>query len=125
LCRRCGRRVGVSAAQYDIYERMHYVCFHYDFEHDPFDPDQESEAGGCPSGAIGGGRSTVISTTRQLSAAASGGPNWENDTLRTYLEAMATWLNDCDRYYLNQHRVRPSNAWVIVNDALRAATGYQ
>jgi len=28
---------------------MHYVCFHYEFEHDPFDPDEECKAGGCPS----------------------------------------------------------------------------
>ena len=31
---------------------MHYVCFHYEFEHDPFDPDEECTAGGCPSAAV-------------------------------------------------------------------------
>jgi hypothetical protein len=124
-CERCGRRVGVSAAEYETFERMHYVCFHYEFEHDPVDPDQECEAGGCPSGALGGGRDTVTSTARRLSAEATGGPIWENDTLGTYLEAMAAWLDDCDGYYVNQHRVRPSNVWVIVDDALRAATRYE
>lgn len=34
-CRRCGRAVVVSAAQYETFERMHYVCFHYELEHDP------------------------------------------------------------------------------------------
>jgi hypothetical protein len=90
LCRRCGRPVGVSAAEFETYERMHYVCFHYEFEHDPVDPDRECEAGGCPSGVLGGGRDAVTSTARQLSAEASGGPNWENDTLGAYLQATAT-----------------------------------
>jgi hypothetical protein len=31
---------------------MHYVCFHYEFEHDPVDPDEECPAGGCPSKAV-------------------------------------------------------------------------
>jgi len=34
---------------YEVFEQMHYVCFHYEFEHDPFDPDEECTAGGCPS----------------------------------------------------------------------------
>ena len=48
-CIRCGREVRLSREQYQIFERMHYVCFHYEFEHDPFDPDEECDAGGCPS----------------------------------------------------------------------------
>jgi hypothetical protein len=39
----------VSQEQYQTFERMHYVCFHYEFEHHPFDPDEECDAGGCPS----------------------------------------------------------------------------
>jgi hypothetical protein len=53
ICRRCGRPVGVSADQYETFERMHYVCFHYEFEHDPQDPDLECSAGGCPSHRVG------------------------------------------------------------------------
>ena len=52
LCRRCGRPVVVEADQYDVFEQMHYVCFHYEFEHDPVDPDEECGAGGCPSKAV-------------------------------------------------------------------------
>ena len=51
-CRRCSRPVAVELDQYDVFEQMHYVCFHYEFEHDPVDPDEECSAGGCPSGAI-------------------------------------------------------------------------
>jgi hypothetical protein len=52
LCRRCHRPVVVEADRYDVFEGMHYVCFHYEFEHDPTDPDEECAAGGCPSSAI-------------------------------------------------------------------------
>ncbi len=46
VCRRCGRPVVASAVDYDVFEQMHYVCFHYEFEHDG-DPDVECLAGGC------------------------------------------------------------------------------
>jgi hypothetical protein len=39
----------VNQEQYNVFEQMHYVCFHYEFEHDPSDPDEECNAGGCPS----------------------------------------------------------------------------
>jgi hypothetical protein len=42
----------VEADRYEVFEQMHYVCFHYEFEHDPTDPDEECEAGGCPSAAV-------------------------------------------------------------------------
>jgi hypothetical protein len=28
------RPVALSREQYDVFEQMHYVCFHYEFEHD-------------------------------------------------------------------------------------------
>jgi hypothetical protein len=52
LCRRCGRPVVVEADRYDVFEQMHYVCFHYEFEHDPADPDEECPAGDCPSASV-------------------------------------------------------------------------
>jgi hypothetical protein len=42
----------VSADRYEVFERMHHVCFHYEFEHDPADPDEECSAGGCPSKTV-------------------------------------------------------------------------
>lgn len=51
-CRHCGLPVVVSSDQFDVFERMHYTCFHYLFEHDPFDPDEECTAVGCPSASI-------------------------------------------------------------------------
>lgn len=52
LCRRCSRPVEVSRSQFEVFEQMHYVCFHYEFEHDPVDTDEECFAGGCPSAAV-------------------------------------------------------------------------
>jgi hypothetical protein len=51
-CRRCGRPVELNQSRYEVFEGMHYVCFHYEFEHGVFDPDEECEAGDCPSSAI-------------------------------------------------------------------------
>ncbi len=100
------------------------MCFHYEYEHDPFDPDQECEAGGCPSGALSGGRNTVVDTDRGLAAQAATGPSWTNDDLTTFLGALAAWIVDCDAYYADRNWVRPSNAWEIVNDALQEAPRY-
>lgn len=51
ICRRCSRPA--ATPDYEIFERMHYVCFHYEFEHGDVDVDQECTAGGCPSRALG------------------------------------------------------------------------
>ncbi|WP_203919059.1 hypothetical protein [Rugosimonospora africana] len=48
-CRRCGRPVERFADQFDLFEQMHWVCFHYEFEHGDIDPDWVCAAGGCPS----------------------------------------------------------------------------
>lgn len=47
-CVRCGREVRVGRGSYEFFERMH-LRFHYEFEGDPFGPDEECAAGGCPS----------------------------------------------------------------------------
>lgn len=51
VCRRCNLPVEASADSYDIFEQMHYVCFHFEFEHQG-DPDIECAAGGCPAAGI-------------------------------------------------------------------------
>jgi hypothetical protein len=49
ICVRCGLEVRVNRETYEILERMHYVCFHFEFEHTGFDPDEECDAPDCPS----------------------------------------------------------------------------
>jgi hypothetical protein len=51
MCRRCQKPVVASAADYEVFEQMHYVCFHFEFEHQG-DPDVECVAGGCPAAGI-------------------------------------------------------------------------
>ena len=41
-----------SADSHEVFEGMHYVCFHYEFEHGPIDVDEECSAGGCPSAQV-------------------------------------------------------------------------
>ena len=39
-CHRYGRPVEANAGSYEAFERMHWVCFHFEYEHgDDLDPD--------------------------------------------------------------------------------------
>jgi hypothetical protein len=49
VCRCCGQQVRVGAEQFEVFEQMHHLCFHYQFEHATVDVDEECGAGGCPS----------------------------------------------------------------------------
>jgi hypothetical protein len=49
ICVQCGLEVRVNRESYELFERMHWVCFHFEFEHMGFDPDEECDAPGCPS----------------------------------------------------------------------------
>jgi len=33
LCARCGSAVTVNRENYELFERMHWLCFHLEFEH--------------------------------------------------------------------------------------------
>jgi hypothetical protein len=48
-CARCGRPVVVNRESYDVFERMHYLCFHMEFEHGDHDPDEGCGVPGCPA----------------------------------------------------------------------------
>lgn len=47
ICRRCGQPVVVNASRYDVFEQMHWLCFHLEFEHQS-DPDEECGDPSCP-----------------------------------------------------------------------------
>ena len=49
VCRACGTP---SASQdfSTVFERMHYVCFHFEFEHRERDRDEPCGLNGCPAG---------------------------------------------------------------------------
>ena len=48
VCVRCNRPVEVSRDWYEVFERMHWICFHYEFEHEG-DPDAPCADLGCPT----------------------------------------------------------------------------
>jgi hypothetical protein len=47
VCVRCNLPVVVNQSMYDVFERMHWVCFHFEFEHQG-DPDAPCSDPGCP-----------------------------------------------------------------------------
>lgn len=46
-CRLCGKPVSVNRDRYDVFERMHWLCFHIVFEHRA-DPDEPCMDPDCP-----------------------------------------------------------------------------
>jgi hypothetical protein len=52
--------------------------------------------------------------------------NWENKTLGDYLEALQSWTEDMEGYYINNNLPVPENvSWKIFADMLMAATMYE
>ena len=106
---------------------MHYVCFHYEFEHDPADVDSPCTAGGCPSEVAGGGEALMSALDSLLADWSEGAPpaSWENRSLPDYLAALRAWLADSVGYYVNQRRVPPMSAASLLADGLQAAKHYE
>ena len=47
-CVRCGRPVEINRELYQVFERMHWLCFHMEFEHEG-DPDASCRDPSCPN----------------------------------------------------------------------------
>lgn len=107
-CTRCGRPVRVSAEQDEVFERMHYVCFHCSSTIPPI-LTRNAQAGGCPSASLAGGRDHVIETAAELALETAQGAPWANDALPSYLEAFSAWLADSGGSHANQRRVPAGN----------------
>jgi len=51
---------------------------------------------------------------------------WENTSLERFLEALAGWVHDMDRYYLDQSKPVPQQPdWKMVAEMLMAASIYE
>ncbi|MBA5806706.1 hypothetical protein F9883_02240 [Morganella morganii] len=51
---------------------------------------------------------------------------WENKDLPSYIESMASWVEDMEGYYLNQNLSVPENVnWTFIADILMAARVYE
>lgn len=51
VCVRCNRRVERHASEYETFEKMHWSCFHYEFEHEG-DSDVACSDPNCPARAF-------------------------------------------------------------------------
>ena len=52
--------------------------------------------------------------------------SWPNDTLGTFLEALAAWIEDIEGYYLNKGQPVPEKPdWQMIADMLFAARIYE
>ena len=53
-CARCGRPVVRNKDSYETFEQMHWLCFHYEFEHfnGEGDPDEACGDPSCPARAF-------------------------------------------------------------------------
>ena len=56
----------------------------------------------------------------------SNSKEWENITLESYLEAMASWIKDMDGYYQNNNLPIPKNVeWNVFANILIGAKMYE
>jgi hypothetical protein len=53
ICKFCGQPVRVNEEYYDVFEGMHWLCFHLSFEHGDYDPDEPCDDPSCPWNRIG------------------------------------------------------------------------
>lgn len=131
LCRRCGYPVRLFRDNYDIFEQMHFVCFHYEFEHRSNvpgnDPDEDCGLPNCPSGPAARHREQLVAVVAGLVADCSDGvpASWENRTLPRYLEALAARLKDTGGNHTIAGASTKWSGWEVVADAMRAATIYE
>jgi hypothetical protein len=64
----------------------------------------------------------VVQLRRELNAP---GEEWENRSLEHYLEALASWIEDCPGYFANRGLAEPTQpTWSLFAHMLRAATMY-
>lgn len=47
-CRRCEKPVVENFDNYGLFECMHWLCFHLEFEHGEYDPDRACSDPSCP-----------------------------------------------------------------------------
>ena len=48
VCKRCGKKKTHRPEDYAIFEEMHWICFHLEFEHGDYDLDLPCEDPDCP-----------------------------------------------------------------------------
>lgn len=129
-CRRCGRPVRVSRDLYEVFEDMHWVCFHFEYEHDlsdaDADPDEACADPFCPSARATTHIGELTAAMRDLAEEWRSGPPaaWSHHALPNYLRALVAWLEDSDVYYARLGQPAPPDVVGLLAEGVRAATTY-
>ena len=48
ICERCGEPVKKFSKEYEVFEKMHWICFHFTYEHGEYDIDEACDDPSCP-----------------------------------------------------------------------------
>lgn len=59
-CKRCGLPIKVNKDMCEAFEDMHWLCFHMEFEHGNYDPDEACDDPSCPWNRISGNDLMII-----------------------------------------------------------------
>jgi hypothetical protein len=72
-------------------------------------------------------REDLARFVKELGKEYKAAPNsWENDSLQSFLAALAAWIEDMDGYYMNQNQPVPATPeWKTFGQMLAAARYYE
>ena len=71
-------------------------------------------------------REDLARFVEEMSKALKNGERWENRDLKSFLEAMAAWIEDMDGYFENQGEPCPTSpSWKTFAQILAASTVYE
>jgi hypothetical protein len=102
ICKRCNRPVIKNSEHYDTYEHMHWICFHLEYEHGEYDPDEPCSDPSCPWRHKMSFELDKIRKKIELSLQSSG--KYDKNTCKDIAFHMTDWLNDLDslcQFYQN------------------------
>jgi hypothetical protein len=71
------------------------------------------------------GRDAVVSILDELCTELDDGTEWENDSLRRYLEALGALLGSVENTYINSGLPVPKDPWELIGRALKGARNYE
>jgi hypothetical protein len=60
ICKRCGQPIKINKDSSDVFEDMHWLCFHMEFEHGEYDTDEACDDPSCPWNRISGNSLKII-----------------------------------------------------------------
>ena len=71
ICKKCGEPVK-NILDYEIFEGMHWICFHFEFEHGEYDRDEPCDDVACPWNRITGRDKQIILSQSEIKLQSEG-----------------------------------------------------